>query len=288
MFLASLGICSAAALRSQQIYLSQAIASQKVKAQFAATGYLEGVNTNSHVGKCLQYQLRNTSTSPMTIQLDAGYIFKPEDTTIQPLMVTENKTWVLAAGATIKGYLNALCAAHAKAGPVKERKYSLGNIGSKIMQKFANFVAGKKYQNNNAQAVLWAITDQRDLYGTFTPGKPEDDDFINFVKQEMKIDPTKPGQVFVHKKEVEKKVSVRISETFESRDSGQYMIQICDMAGIAKLQRQMPDRSAPGEISETFWISTAELPVGKYQVKFIINRKEAHSSTFELKFDEGG
>jgi len=280
--------CGNQQIKSQGILLENAIANRQLQAVFSATGNLDGVNTNSHIGKCVSYQLRNLTAKPMTVKLDAGYIFKPEDTTIQPLLFTDNKTWVLAAGATLKGYLNAMCAALHKGSPQKDRSYRLGKMANGVMKKFAELVAKKQYQSSQAQSVLWAITNKKDLYGELSGNTQMEKDLMNFAKTEIGIDPTTRGQIYNPKKqlEVQKKVSVKVSDVFNTEDSGTLVIKILDQYGNVKLQQKLQDQKSPGEVKYEFWISSADLPLGKYIVKYYINNEEAYKTNFELKFDE--
>lgn len=271
---------------SQVISLSSAIANKWVSISLKATGALEGINTNSHVGKCVSYQMRNISGKPLNLNLEAGFMFQPADTTIQPLLFTDNSNWALKAGAVAAGYLNAMCAALHKGSPQKDRAYSLGKLTSGVMKKFAQLVSKKQYQNNDAQEVLWAITDKKDLYGTFQNKSQMNSELLNFVKTEMKIDPSRKGQYFIPKKEIKKTVSVRVSESFITDDSGVFQIKIMDAAGNIKLQQNLQNQKQPGEVNYTFWISNSDLPLGKYKVKYYINNKEAYKSEFELELDE--
>jgi hypothetical protein len=273
-------------LAAQGISLSSAIANRQIQANIQSTGLLEGVNTNSHIGKCIAYNIKNTSGKPIAINVEAGSVFKPNDTTIQPLLLTENKSWVLAAGATITGFLNGLCANLNKGGPKKSAIYKFDRIATGVMKKFAQFIAKKNYQTGEAQSVLWAITNKSDLYGSLDAKNSMCSELKEFVKKEMGINPDLRGQIYVPKKENIKRVSVRVAETFSTADSGSFVIQIFDEKGNLKLQQKLPDQKSPGEVTYAFWIGTEDLPTGKYSVKYLIQNKEAHQTNFELKFDE--
>ncbi len=287
LLLAAVIISTSLQIASAEVVpLSSAVNNKWVKVTFRATGTLAGVNDNSHIGKCVSYQLQNISGRPLTLNLEAGYMFKPEDTTIQPLLFTDNSSWTLAAGGVAAGYLNAMCAALHKGSPQKDRSYKLGNLTNGVMKKFAQLVAKKKYQTTEAQSVLWAITNKSDLYGKLNGNSQMCNDLVSFVKTEMKIDPSKKGQIYIPKKEVEKTVSVRVSESFQTTDSGTFAIQIVDAKGKVKLQQNVSNKQPAGQIEYAFWIGSTDLELGKYKVIYLINNKEAYRSEFELKLEE--
>ena len=265
------------------VSLKYAIQQKLVSVSFEATGSVQGLNASSHIGKCLAYKIKNLTKKDLKLKLNAGYLFEA-DSDHQPLLYTDNNTWLIAAGAFVTGYLNAMCAALVKSSPMKNLKYLLGEMTTGVKKKFADFVATKNYQNSMAQDLLWAITDNSNISNSFKGNSQLEKDLRQFAQKEAGIKmngiPEAPRASALNS--IKPKLSLRLENKFIATDSGALTLKIVDMQGNVRLVNPTGQVVNRGEVMHTIWVSSTELPPGDWVVLYLIEGREQYRREFHM------
>lgn len=290
-------------LKAESVSLQMALDKNWVSFELESTGGVSGLNTSAHIGKCISYTLKNNSGRPLQLYLKPGSLFKSVESSIQSMLFTDTSSWELKAQAIRTGYLNAMCAQMYKKTPPGNRKFVLVGMATVLMQKFARFVSLKQYQTEEAQGLLWTITDNNNMFGKLNEPNQMNQDLLDFAKKEMNLDLYKKNENQIlpntiipvpdpEKKDVveiavadsveEVASTMNLSESFYLSDSGELSYQILD-ENLKITKREVINRNqAKGRVSYTLRASSAELGMGKFTVIYFINHKEIYRSIFEL------
>ncbi len=290
-------------LKAEPVSLQIALDKNWVSFELQSTGGVSGLNTSAHIGKCISYKLKNTSGRHLQLYLTPGSVFKSVDSAVQSMLFTDTSSWELKAQATTTGYLNAMCAQMYRKTPPGNRKFVLMGMATVLMQKFARLVSLKQYHTEEAQGLLWTITDNNNMFGKLNEPNQMNQDLLDFAKKEMNLDLYKntkenfapsisiPVIKSVENKDVEVVTaaaneetiaSISLSESFYLADSGELSYQILDENGKVQKAEIISRKQSTGRVSHTLQASSAELGLGKFKVIYLINKKEIYRNQFEL------
>src|SRR4051812_18415846 len=100
-----LGVCSA-----QAITLTEAIKQKLITAQVIGNDATSNDRYSSaHSGPCMHLILKNISGQEVDVTVETGQTFMPEDTNMQPMLVTKHTVLQLLAGKSKDSYVYAMC-----------------------------------------------------------------------------------------------------------------------------------------------------------------------------------
>jgi hypothetical protein len=114
-----------------------------------------GVYMSSHAGTCLAMTIKNISTKPQTIELETGRMLQPDDSEIQPMMITQHQSYFVKAGEEKEALLSAYCCNSGKGGPGMTTTYNTGKMSAGLMNDIAHYIEDNKTDGSLAQHAVW-------------------------------------------------------------------------------------------------------------------------------------
>lgn len=147
------------------ITLSEAVRSPKIEVNWSHDPQ------SPHYKAPLVAEIINTGTTPVSVQVEPGWIVEPLDSAYQNLVITDRQMIVVAPGKSVKKYLNAMCTESGDAAGSSETKYKFNSSKNDKLSSLASFIAEKNYQNSEAQQAVWTLMNRsglEEIYGSDT------------------------------------------------------------------------------------------------------------------------
>lgn len=145
-----------AASQAFAIGIDQALKQKTI--QLKIIGYdFKGQNAyvSSHTGPCMHVVIKNISTKATTIDLETGQTFLPEDTDLQPMLVTKSQQFKLNPGGQADEMVYAMCFNDDKASPMPQSTYTLGKLATGPLLEAAKYVEANNLQDYKGQSLVW-------------------------------------------------------------------------------------------------------------------------------------
>lgn len=122
-----------------------------------------GIENSVHYYKPLYVSISNTITNTIKIEIPAGFIFHPTDSSYQSIVITDQLFAVLNAGQTQTFELFGMCIEPSDRAPHKGIIYAPGLMGDEKLVKLAEYISEKQYFSSTGQAAVWALVQDDDL-----------------------------------------------------------------------------------------------------------------------------
>lgn len=123
----------------------------------------------SYHAKGLHLQVTNKSGSALMLTMDAGLIFKSDDTTRQDLVLAGMELLVLAPYKTGEMDVQTFCAKSHAYPPGAGQPYSKAVMGSEQLAQLAAYIKKNNLFNGLGQSAVWVITNgDRDLSSIYS------------------------------------------------------------------------------------------------------------------------
>jgi hypothetical protein len=137
-------------------------------------GYIEvsAKGLGGHSGQCIEMTITSTHKKEIQIDIDAGIQLLPNDTSVQSMIVTQDKILTLAAHTAKKIKLFAMCIEQSDRGPSSDELFAPGAIADGNLLAVVQFLNDKKYQGPAGQHAVWCITDSANIGGIFDETNP--------------------------------------------------------------------------------------------------------------------
>ncbi len=114
-----------------------------------------------HNGEALKISLNNKGKKPVEIRIPAGQIFEPEDSSLQNLIVLEEKSLLVEAGKIRPVGLFTACTEASDGSPAAGSAFNLAMLATGHLLAVAQFINEHKlYNDPSAQSAVWVVTDK--------------------------------------------------------------------------------------------------------------------------------
>lgn len=144
----------------------------------------------------LKLEVTNNGNDTLSISIEPGLLFKPEDTTTQPLVTQGDEIFAINAHEKKELILDAYCGNSKAYCPKMNGNYTF------VKQLDSNLVSILRYAKTNnvpytlRQRAVWMFTNSHSLASVYAPEYPMiSEDYIRYIGGKLK---TKMPNVFVH------------------------------------------------------------------------------------------
>ncbi len=166
--------CSAAYANADRITLKKGMASKKlsVKTFFGSKKFHHN----------LTFRITNNTQKELSVDVDPGLIFVPDDTTCQNMVTLGSEKVVLAPGATEELVVNNFCGKSYARCPTPNMNFTFWKQGDTSMIKTLSFARTENINFDLIQHAVWMFTNGHCLssvYSTYNPAQSEK--FVNYI-----------------------------------------------------------------------------------------------------------
>ncbi len=178
IFIGLLIILFPSTLFATVISLEEAIHANIVKVIVTGKPIENNPENETHTGKCLRIQLRNTGGKASQLNINSAYRFSNEKNAHQDLMTTESVLVSLLPNQLKTISINALCCEMHNASPSDHDTFQLAREEMGSLKKLCNLLERQKNFGNTAQQAMWCLTDDspvENIYDTHPDIKMEDE-----------------------------------------------------------------------------------------------------------------
>ncbi len=143
---------------------------------------VNAISTGGYCDKSLKLDLKNNTKSEITIDIDPGLIFRPQDTTFQDLVVLGNESIVLAPSSSKDITLQTFCGKSYARSPYPNHPYHYIKQADSGLIKTLSYVKLRNIDMYLAQKAVWSFTNGYSINSIFTyENYRGSEDFVKFV-----------------------------------------------------------------------------------------------------------
>ena len=163
------------------VNLKDAIKQKLVKASVKWASNSDEQSNSERYGKHINLELKNLTNKSIDVDVPCGFVFYPNDSTKQNMIITEQLAYNLKPKEAITKYAFAYCCESHDGGPSENEVYNPGKMAKEALVKLANFIHEKKYQNYGAQRAIWCLSNNNPIEEIYADSAQEVRDLINFT-----------------------------------------------------------------------------------------------------------
>lgn len=247
---------------------------------------VKAVGEGGYTGKVMALEIVSLHKKDLLVDVPAGLQLHSEDSSIQDLIITEDRQLELAAGTKRKLIINAMCIQPHNGSPYESSVYSLGTMANDTMVKLAQYIATKRYQDDMGQSAVWAMVNNEGLENVYGADPARLKDLLDYMNQitgkplpwyNKEKAPPPPGQVYTQEPAI-----IHANFEFKLAMAGTARLAIYNGAGevVYVIKDNMMVKS--GKSTMKFRIEVRGYEVGKYFVRLELNGKLQEEKVFEL------
>lgn len=151
----SLGIHSFTNKATESISLKDAVVKGFIKLNVTGLG--------GHSGECIEASFQNISSKKLSVRIDPGLVFKPEDPGMQDILVVKEQVIVLDKKALKKNNLLGFCCISHNRSPKKGTNFTLAKNVDPKLEDIAKHLNKNKYSEDAMQNAVWSVSDKQDV-----------------------------------------------------------------------------------------------------------------------------
>jgi len=149
---------------------------------------LNALSKGGHLGKCMKLSITNTSPKEITIDVEPGLIFVPDDTTYQNLVSMGGESVILAPSATKEIDLEAFCGKSYARCPWAKTHYNYYRQGDSNMVKTLAYMKANNVPADLVQRAVWVFTNGHCLSTVYSAQYPqESENLIHYLAAVKKL-----------------------------------------------------------------------------------------------------
>lgn len=258
-------------LHAKSIPLSEAIKNKMISVSMTSVNRTRDNVSSSYWGPCINFSIKNLTSSPISVQLEPGMFVVADDSTMQRMMIIDNSTLMISANKSKQTKVNAVCSQMFKSAPAQDIAFqSKGSAGGDLLG-LAKLIATHKFHSYAAQNAVWALTDNNDIESIYCDNSAEMDTLRKFISNVKHI-PMPTNQIVTKVVQTVTKGSFKFS--FPNKQGGLYTILLFNSNGD-QVQEFSKDYEYPShdKITVTFRFQTM-MDAGTYFVRLIRNGNE--------------
>ncbi len=143
------------------ITIEQALKEKKIEIEILPTG--------TYSGNSINILVKNISNGPITIVMDPGTTFVPEDNGEQTLVTTQEQMLAIHKGESKNFMVFAYCTEASDRCPSTKSKFTISKSINPTLLKLANFIDSLKNQDDHLiQQSVWCVTDSESVSNIYS------------------------------------------------------------------------------------------------------------------------
>ena len=149
---------------------------------------VDASSNGGHMGKGLSLEVTNLTSNDLTLTVDPGLIFTPNDTGFQNLVALGGEMIDLPAYNCGRTQLQTFCGKSYASSPLEGLTYQYWKQGDSSMVNTMDYMREKRIKGHLAQMAVWTFTNQHCLSTVFEPDEKErSKELINFIAMQRHI-----------------------------------------------------------------------------------------------------
>lgn len=244
------------------------------KRQISAHSFA-GANS-SHYQQPVMLEIKNLSTTSLSVEIPVGRLFVSTDTTDQSFVSTEPILVSLQPGQSKELPVSAMCVNHHKSAPSTGVAYTVKKQASDKLVKTAQYIhQNKLYGTYLGQTVMWCASDNEPLDAIFGYDESGAKEAVGFMAALLgKPVPAPPAaDDYLRNPRAKPKVSVGGSFEFQFSRSKAVHIAMFDGQNIAVRELYNNPNEAPGEHKVDFEFDASVYNGGVYYIRFLCDNR---------------
>lgn len=231
--------------------------------------------TYGHTGKTLSMNLKNISSTKMTISIPLGLVMEPGDSGVQNMIVTEPLLVTLYPQQSEKLEIYAMCIQKNDAGPDAKETFTSRRMASDKLVQVAHLIHELQVQDALGQSALWVVSDHQSITTIW-------DERIEQANKLRTLTADLTGQTLVlldpatiHASRVEPYIPPPIRRwypEFKINVAADKDIKVVLTKHEGELIQELYNGKSTGEeMNLHFELTSTQLPKGRYKVLIYIN-----------------
>jgi len=175
---------------SFSLSLSEAIATKKVSVDWTGADWnaMPPSIHNSGYAPKMQLVIKNQTASPLSLDLEEGYLLQPDLPGYQAMLITQKINLNCPPNQKQQQFIYTMCTQLSHSGPGCNTHYKLGKKASGALLHLAQFIRIKGYQNVTAQEAVWSITNDSPILSINSSNPAIEMNFQKLVAQLKGVD----------------------------------------------------------------------------------------------------
>jgi hypothetical protein len=241
-----------------------------------------------HYKAPLVAEITNSGTTPVSVQVDPGWVVEPFDSTYQNLVITDNQIIVVAPGKSVKKHLNAMCTESGDAGGASDTKYAFKGNKKEKLATLAAFIAEKKYHNSEAQQAVWSLMNRsglEEIYGADTVAALALQQLVAKLRGESIPTYYKQGANYRNNYYYRGPLQIELGGFFEYQIAKSKSVEVAMFNERNILERELLKKhvSTPGKHRFDYVFDGSAFEGEKYYIRLIVDDKIALERVIPLK-----
>lgn len=246
-----------------------------------------GDDKEVHYVKPLKLKLTNISSNNVNIEIPAGFIFTPDDSTYQEIVVTEQMLATLSPGMSKEISLHGMCIEPSDHAPNSNSTFIPDRMGDAKLVKLAQFIEKNQYYTGTAQQAVWALVDDRGLESITGFDSTEVNNLIAFMHDLTgKPIPPKPSADDYERDLNSKAMKVKVSGEMEYNIKSTYQVSWAMYDANGLLIREMYNGFlGPGSGVLTYEYDATVYQDPKYIIRLVADGRIIYEHTLQRRQD---
>ena len=270
----------------QTINLNDALQKKMIRIDMRGLGEVTGVNISSHYGKCIGMKVTNLTNNGLIVSLETGRYLTADSNEVQNMLVTQNLMAELQPNQTRRLGIYAMCCEHHDHAPDPKSTFKPGPMSKGNVLKLAQFIEEKKFQSSIAQNAVWALVDNTDISNVQGDDLLQQKLLREFLSQAtgkpLPKEESHTSRNSMASRESREVYSISCWFDYEVQKASTVSITIYNTSGEVVKELMPPTETKSGSYSKTCMLSTAEFPIGEYEIKLQIGRTSTLSRKIYL------
>ncbi len=143
---------------SNSIPLFDAIKKKMVSVKIKGRGYTSD-NSSAHYGKCVSLKIRNLTSQPLNVNMEAGRRLKCVYDSVQDMLVSRSDMYALAPNASGDFTISAFCSQKHDRAPSESSIFDISSMSEGYLYELAVLIESLACFDNTGQQAVWVLTD---------------------------------------------------------------------------------------------------------------------------------
>jgi len=265
---------------SAALLLGEALAKGWIKLNVSGTG--------GHSGSCLEAKIINLSGKKLSLRIEPGIVFKPDDPGMQDILVVKEQVIEIDGKAGKKINLTGFCCISHNRSPAKGTNFKMSGKTDPKLIELAKYLNKGNYETDAMQNAVWSISDQQSVSEIYDENpekvKPLRQEVCrltgqtdNWFNRQVERHVNNEGYIESEPTKVEGRLIFNID-----KPTAVYQTVYKENGEVAWDPGKAIDISFTGEISMKFTVTVKGWSKGKYYIKITRPGKELLKQEFTV------
>jgi hypothetical protein len=255
----------------------------------AGSAKLNVTGLGNHSGVSLSATLKNNTPKPILIEVPAGLIFNPSDTSMQDILIVKTEQVSIPALASKSINLIGYCCEATNRSPEKGVSFKIAAKKNVKLQELAKFINSNPFEEDDIQAAVWCVSDGKSVSEIYNLDRNKVEPLRNEVcritgqKNEWfskEVNYLVDSQGYINPEPVLVSGLIHLENV---KPGSKLKQEVCKANGeVIWKPAKESDLGRGGKITYNFNLKVTGWEKGKYYVKATIDGREVMKKEFEI------